>query len=89
MTRTVTLSRPQLNALRQVRSRLLYAADVNRGNVCRTYASLFKLGLIDWDPIYRGHVQLTKVGEQALDTANQKERDAKIPSILRAQKGTS
>lgn len=84
----MTLSRPQLHALRQVRSRRLFAADVNRGNARRTYATLFKLGLIDWDPICRD-VRLTASGEQTLNTFNKKQRDAKVPPILRAQKGTS
>ena len=62
----MTLSRPQIRALRQTRARPLFAPDINRGNQRRTYASLFKLGLIDWDPIYRGRVVLTATGVQKL-----------------------
>jgi hypothetical protein len=62
------LSRPQIDALRYARSRQLYAADINDGdgNMRRTLLWLIKHGLLGWDPIYSGHVVLTKLGEQKL-----------------------
>lgn len=62
----MTLSRPQLYRLRCVKRRQLFAADINRGNERRTYASLFKLGLIDWDPLHTGRLKLTALGENVL-----------------------
>lgn len=62
----MTLSRPQLYRLRYARQRQLFAADINRGNERRTYATLFKLGLLGWDPIRHGCVVLTDLGKQKL-----------------------
>ena len=67
----MTLSVPQLRALKQVRSRRLFTADINSGNERRTYASLFKLGLIDWDPIWQS-VVLTATGKETLQSADKK-----------------
>jgi hypothetical protein len=70
----VTLSRPQRNRLRYARNRQLFTADINRGNEQRTYASLFKLGLLGWDPILKGRVVLTALGEEQLKEARDQER---------------
>ena len=48
------LSGPQLNRLRYAHNRQLFTADMNRGDARRTYATLFKLGTLDWDPLLRG-----------------------------------
>ena len=67
------LSRAQLDALRYAKGRLLYAADINggNGNRRRTLLSLFKIGMLAWDPspIYHGRVVLTAAGEQQLQQA--------------------
>jgi hypothetical protein len=64
----VTLSRPQVNALRYVKGRQLYASDINEGNgnLRRTILWLLDRGLLGWDPIYQGRVVLTETGVQAL-----------------------
>jgi hypothetical protein len=62
----VKLSRPQLNRLHYAKSHQLFTADINGGNERRTYASLFKLGLLDWDPVLKGRVMLTELGKQKL-----------------------
>ena len=64
----MTLSRPQLDALRYVKGWMLFAEDINEGNgnMRRTILSLFKLGMLGWDPIYRGRTVLTELGEQKL-----------------------
>jgi hypothetical protein len=72
----VTLSRPQINALRYVRGRALYATDVNEGdgNVKRSILWLLDHGLLGWDPIYHGRVVLTEAGTQALAAVREIER---------------
>jgi hypothetical protein len=65
----VTLSRPQLDRLRSAAAHPIFTVDINRGNERRTYASLFKLGLLDWDPILQGRVKVTALGEQKLAEA--------------------
>ncbi len=64
----MTLSRPQINALRYARGRQLYAADINEGNgnMRRTLLSLLKLGMLAWDPICTGRVVVTAAGEREL-----------------------
>ena len=64
----MTLSRPQLKALRYVKGRMLYAESINNGdgNLRRSIMALFKNGLVDWDPIYTGRAVLTEAGESAL-----------------------
>ena len=70
----MTLSLPQIDALRYASKRQLYAADVNGGdgNRRRTFRSLFKLGMIDWDPICHGRVVVTAVGKSQLRRAYEK-----------------
>jgi hypothetical protein len=68
------LSGPQLNRLRYARKRQLFTADINRGNERRTYAALFKLGMLDWDPLLRGQVVLTAAGEQQLQELQEARR---------------
>lgn len=64
----MTLSRPQISALRYVRGRRLFATDVNEGNGNRKRSILWLLdrGMLDWDPICNGHIVLTAAGIQAL-----------------------
>jgi hypothetical protein len=78
----VTLSRQQFDALRYVSGRRLYAKDINEGNGNRrrSLLALFKIGLLDWDPIY-GSVVLTPVGKEALKTAQEIQRANKIGVI--------
>lgn len=78
----MTLSLPQIEALRYASRRHLFAADVNGGdgNRRRTFRSLFKLKMIDWDPACHGRVILTTAGRSQLRRAHEK----KITSELRA-----
>ena len=73
------LSRAQLDALRYAKGRVLYAADINdgNGNRRRTLLSLFKIGMLAWDPIYHARVVLTTAGEQQLQHASEQVRAAK------------
>ena len=68
----MTLSRQQINALRYASGRSLYAKDINEGdgNLRRTLLSLFKIGLLDWDPLY-GRAVLTPIGKDALKIARE------------------
>lgn len=70
------LSRPQLDALRYANGRQLYAKDINdgNGNRRRSLLSLLKIGMLGWDPIYRGRVVLTAIGEQKLAEIREKPR---------------
>jgi hypothetical protein len=63
------LSRPQVAALRYVRGRMLFASDVDagNGNMRRSIMTLFKLGMLAWDPIYTTRIVLTKTGKEALE----------------------
>ncbi len=56
--------------------RQLYAADINggNGNMRRTLLSLFHLGLLDWDALYKGRVVLTAVGTQTLQTERERRK---------------
>jgi hypothetical protein len=73
------LSRPQIDALRYAKGRMLFAADINsgNGNLRRTLLSLIKIGMLDWDPIYRGRLVLTPAGEQQLQNDRDRKRDAR------------
>jgi hypothetical protein len=73
------LSRPQLDAIRYAKGRQLFAADVNEGNgnTRRTLLSLFKLGMLSWDPLLRGRVVVTAAGLEQLA----KDRWKKLPDI--------
>jgi hypothetical protein len=75
------LSGPQLHALRYAKGRQLYAADVNagNGNLRRTLLSLLKIGLLSWDPIYKGRLVITDLGEQKLQEAHQRDLAARSP----------
>lgn len=75
----MTLSRPQIDALRYVNGRQLYAETINEGdgNMRRSILSLFKLGLLGWDPIYLGRAMLTPAGGQAIAAAREVELAAK------------
>lgn len=70
----MTLSLPQIEALRYASRRQLFAADVDGGdgNRRRTFRSLFRLGMIDWDPICHGRVVLTTAGRSHLRRAHEK-----------------
>jgi hypothetical protein len=68
------LSGPQLNRLRYARKRQLFTPDINRGNERRTYATLFKLGMLDWDPLFHGRVVVTALGERQLKESQELER---------------
>ena len=76
---TAKLSRPQIDALRYAKGRMIYAADINggNGNRRRTLLSLFKIGMLAWDPIYHARVVLTAAGEQQLQQARLLARVAK------------
>jgi hypothetical protein len=75
----VTLSRPQLDALRYANGRQLYAATINNGNgnMRRTLLSLLKIGMLAWDPIYHGRVVVTVAGTQQLQMARDRKLDAR------------
>lgn len=75
----MTLSDPQLKALRYVAGRQLYAESINEGdgNLRRSILSLFKIGLLAWDPIYNGRATVTAAGQRALEVARDIERLAK------------
>ena len=67
----MTLSPQQVKALRYASSRQLFADAINEGdgNLRRSLLSLFKLGLLAWDPIYQGRAAVTPAGTQALAAA--------------------
>lgn len=75
----MTLSRQQLKALRYAAGRHLDAKSINEGdgNLRRSILSLFKIGLVAWDPIYNGRARVTEAGERALAIARDIERLAK------------
>lgn len=75
----MTLSRPQIDALRYARGRHLYASDINEGNgnTKRSLMWLLDHGLLGWDPLYQGRVVLTPAGDQALATVREIERAEK------------
>ncbi|HSX22443.1 MAG TPA: hypothetical protein VLE97_06660 [Gaiellaceae bacterium] len=75
----MTLSKQQIDALRYASDRHLYAEAINEGNgnKRRSLLSLFKLGLLAWDPIYQGRAVLTPAGKQALDAAREIQLAAK------------
>ena len=87
MTKTKKLSCPQINALRYVNARSLYAESLNNGNgnMKRTLLWLLKHGLLDWDPIYYGRVVLTDAGQKQLQRADEHRRaeKAKLGKISR------
>lgn len=75
----MTLSRPQIDALRYAKGRQLFAKDINEGNgnMRRTLLSLLKLGMLGWDPIYNGRVVVTAAGIEQIA----KDRWKKLPDI--------
>jgi hypothetical protein len=78
------LSGPQLNRLRYAHNRQLFTSDMNRGNERRTYATLFKLGMLDWDPLFKGRVVVTALGTQRLKES--RELAGRNPSPARQRK---
>ena len=85
----IRLSGPQLNRLRYAHNRQLFTADMNRGNERRTYATLFKLGMLDWDPLFKGRVVVTALGTQRLKESRELELAAGRPSPARQRKATT
>lgn len=77
------LSRPQIDALRYAKRRQLYADDLNNGNgnMRRTFMSLLKLKMLDWDPLYHGRVVVTAAGLEQIA----KDRWNKLPDMKKAQ----
>lgn len=86
----MTLSQPQIDALRYVNGRQLYADDINNGNgnMRRTLLSLLKIGMLDWDPIYRGRVVLTDAGKQKLTDWREKQKPHALRGRRRDPPGT-
>ena len=72
----MTLSRPQIGALRYVNARQLFAADVNAGdgNRRRTILWLIDRDLLGWDPIYRGRLVVTDAGAAQLQNDRDRAR---------------
>lgn len=77
------LSRSQIDALRYAKGRQLYADAINggNGNLRRTIQSLFKIGMLGWDPIYHGRAVLTAAGEEQIA----KDRWNKRPDVVKAR----
>lgn len=75
----MTLSLQQLKALRYTAGRHVYAESINEGdgNLRRSILSLFKIGLLRWDPIYSGRATVTEAGQRVLIVAKDIERAAK------------
>ncbi|MCJ7437635.1 MAG: hypothetical protein MUP97_07745 [Acidimicrobiia bacterium] len=75
----MTLSRPQLDALRYAKGHMIFAADINGGdgNRRRTLLSLLKIGMLDWDPICHGRLVLTAAGEEQLTKDRDRKHDAR------------
>jgi hypothetical protein len=86
----VTLSPQQLKALHYASGRDLYAAAINEGNgnLRRSILSLFKLGLLGWDPIRHGRAVLTPAGKDALGAARaiQDAQKAKLGVVDKAKR---
>jgi hypothetical protein len=86
----VKLSRPQLDALRYAKGRMLFAKDINEGNGNRrrTLQWLIKHGMLDWDPLYHGRVVVTAAGEEQIAKGREqlaKDRWNKRPDFLKAR----
>jgi hypothetical protein len=69
----VTLSQPQIAALRYAKGRMLYARDLNNGNgnMRRTLLSLLKLKMLDWHSMM-GYLVVTPAGLEQIDRARAK-----------------